>query len=207
MVDVERISVLLRPYTGEQEWAPAQLDSISIYIDILTRWNERTNLTSIRNPDEIVQRHFGESLFAAIQLLPSDSKATVIDVGSGAGFPGLPMKIYAPDLRLTLIEAHSKKNTFLREVVRALGLTGVEVSLGRAEHFNGKAELVTLRAVEQFDTVLPIAGSLVDDGGRLALMVGAGQVATAQEILPGAWTEPVPIPNSSARVLAVRTSN
>src|SRR6185369_11460862 len=207
MLDLERISVLLKPYTGEQEWTQSQLEIISTYIDILTKWNERTNLTSIRNPDEVVQRHFGESLFAAIQLLSSDSTSTVIDVGSGAGFPGLPLKIYAPDLRLTLIEAHSKKNTFLREVVRAIGLTGVEVFLGRAEQFTSKAALVTLRAVEHFNSILPIAGNLVEEGGRLAVMSGAPQVATASEILPGAWAEPVPIPNSHARVLAVRTSS
>jgi 16S rRNA (guanine527-N7)-methyltransferase len=205
-LDVERISELLTPYTGEYAWTPAQLDNISTYIDILNKWNERTNLTSIRNADEIVQRHFGESLFAATKLLQSDSTAEVVDVGSGAGFPGLPLKIYAPDVQLTMIEAHSKKNTFLREVVRALGLSGVNVVLGRAEQFTGKGDLVTLRAVEKFETILPVAGGLVQDGGRLAVMVGAPQVGTASEILPGAWQEPIPIPLSTARVLLVRNS-
>jgi 16S rRNA (guanine527-N7)-methyltransferase len=205
-LDVERISELLTPYTGEYAWAPAQLDRISTYIDILVKWNERTNLTSIRNPDEIVKRHFGESLFAATKLLESDSTVHVVDVGSGAGFPGLPLKIYAPDLQLTLIEAQSKKNTFLREVVRALGLSGVNVVLDRAEHFGGKGKLVTLRAVEKFDAILPIAGSLVQEGGRLAVMVGAAQVAIAGELLPGAWQEPIPVPLSATRVLLVRSS-
>jgi 16S rRNA (guanine527-N7)-methyltransferase len=205
-LDHERIIELLTPYTGEYAWTPAQLDYISIYIDILTKWNERTNLTSVRNPDEIVQRHFGESLFAATKLLQSDSAAHVIDVGSGAGFPGLPLKIYAPDLQLTLIEAHSKKNTFLREVVRALGVSGVNVVLDRAEHFSGKGELVTVRAVEKFDAILPVAGAMVEEGGRLALMVGAAQVGTAMEILPGGWQEPTPVPLSTARVLLVRNS-
>jgi 16S rRNA (guanine527-N7)-methyltransferase len=172
----------------------------------LTKWNERTNLTSIRNPDEIVQRHFGESLFAATKLLESDSTVRVVDVGSGAGFPGLPLKIYAPDVQLTLIEAHSKKNTFLREVVRALDLSGVNVVLERAEQFGGKGELVTLRAVEKFEAILPVAGGLVQEGGRLAVMVGTAQVATAAEVLPGAWQEPIPIPLSTTRVIAVRNS-
>jgi 16S rRNA (guanine527-N7)-methyltransferase len=205
-LDVERISELLTPYTGEYAWTPAQLDNISTYIDILEKWNGRTNLTSIRNPDEIVQRHFGESLFAATKLLASDSTIHVVDVGSGAGFPGVPLKIFAPDVQLTLIEAHSKKNTFLREVVRALGLTGVNVVLERAEQFGGKGELVTLRAVERFESILSAAGALVQEGGRLALMVGAAQVATATEILPGAWQEPIPLPLSTARVLLVRNS-
>jgi 16S rRNA (guanine527-N7)-methyltransferase len=205
-LEPERIIELLTPYTGEYAWTSAQLDKISTYIDILTKWNERTNLTSIRNPDEIVQRHFGESLFVATKLLESDSTVRVVDVGSGAGFPGLPLKIYAPDVQLTLIEAHSKKNTFLREVVRALDLSGVNVVLERAEQFGGKGELVTLRAVEKFEAILPVAGGLVQEGGRLAVMVGTAQVATASEILPGAWQEPIPIPLSTTRVLAVRTS-
>jgi 16S rRNA (guanine527-N7)-methyltransferase len=205
-LESERIVELLTPYTGEYAWTFAQLDYISTYIDILMKWNERTNLTSIRNPDEIVQRHFGESLFAATKLLESDSTVHVVDVGSGAGFPGLPLKIYAPDVQLTLIESHSKKNTFLREVVRALDLSGVNVVLERAEQFGGKGDLVTLRAVEKFEAILPVAGGLVQEGGRLAVMVGSAQVATAGEILPGAWQEPIPIPLSTTRVLAVRNS-
>ena len=153
-----------------------------------------------------MQRHFGESLFAATKLLESDSTIHVVDVGSGAGFPGLPLKIYAPAVQLTLIEAHSKKNTFLREVVRALGLSGVTVVLERAEQFGGKAELVTLRAVEKFDAILAIAGAMVAEGGRLAVMVGTAQVATGCEILPGGWQEPIPIPLSTTRVIAIRNS-
>ena len=204
-LDIVQINELLSPFLGECALSQMQLDNISIYIDILTRWNERTNLTSIRDPQEIVRRHFGESLFAAIRLLEPDSTATVVDVGSGAGFPGLLLKIYSPQIRLTLIEAHSKKNTFLREVVRSLKLPAVDVHLGRAEQFPGKAELVTLRAVEKFTEVLPVAASLVADGGRLALMVGAAQITTAKESLPGHWSEPVAIPNSASRVLLVRT--
>jgi 16S rRNA (guanine527-N7)-methyltransferase len=116
------------------------------------------------------------------------------------------LKIYAPDVQLTLIEAHSKKNTFLREVVRALDLSGVNVVLERVEQFGGKGELVTLRAVEKFEAILPVAGGLVQEGGRLAVMVGTAQVATAAEVLPGAWQEPIPIPLSTTRVIAVRNS-
>lgn len=204
-LDTVQINELLSPFLAERELSPTQLNYISTYIDILMRWNERTNLTSIRDPQEIVRRHFGESLFAAIRLLEPDSTATVVDVGSGAGFPGLLLKIYSPQIRLTLIEAHSKKNTFLREVVRSLKLPAVDVHLGRAEQFTGKAEVVTLRAVEKFTEVLPVAANLVGDGGRLALMVGAAQVDTAKECLPGHWSEPAAIPNSASRVLLVRT--
>src|SRR5246127_5639787 len=118
----------------------AQLQSISTYIDILQRWNARINLTAIRDEEEIVTRHFGESLFAAAHLFPlcspvisvvKDSK--VADVGSGAGFPGIPIKLWAPEISLTLIESNHKKATFLKEVTRALTLTGVDIQTPRAE--------------------------------------------------------------------------
>ncbi len=205
-VDSGRITELLAPYLGERELTPGQLDYISRYIDILIRWNERTNLTSIREPEDMVRRHFGESLFAATHLLESDSKRSVIDVGSGAGFPGLPLKIFAPGIGLTLIESQNKKSTFLREVVRALGLSGVEVYLGRAECYERKAELVTMRAVERFEESLRIAGTLVDEVGSLAVLIGSGQLPSAKEVLPGAWADPVPIPNSEGRVLVIRRS-
>src|SRR5438552_13734225 len=119
----------------------AQLESISIYIDILVRWNARVNLTSVRQPEEIVTRHFGESLFAARQLFPApmaDSQPPadhqrpttnnrVIDVGSGAGFPGIPIKMWEPQVHLTLIESNQKKATFLKEVARAITLTNIDV--------------------------------------------------------------------------------
>lgn len=206
-MDSARIAELLRPYLGERELTAAQLLQISTYINILTKWNEKTNLTAIREPEEMVRRHFGESLFAAAAWLEPDTAIHAIDVGSGAGFPGLPLKIYAPQLRLTLIEAHSKKNTFLREAIRALGLSGVDAYLGRAEQYDRKAELVTLRAVEKFESMLPVVGGLVEEGGRLALMIGSSQAAAAKEILPGAWADPVALPDSEGRVLLVRRAN
>ena len=156
----------------------AELQIISTYIDLLLRWNARINLTAIREPEEIVTRHFGESLFAARHLFPArsapgqapepaisevgKSSTSAIDVGSGAGFPGLPIKIWAPQIHLTLIESNQKKATFLREVVRTLTLTNINVFPGRAENYPGPpADVVTLRAVEQFDTALPVATRLV----------------------------------------------
>ena len=167
--------------------SPTQVQSISAYIDLLLRWNARINLTSIREPEQIVTRHFGESLFAARALFPTtgrvvagDSPAHLIDIGSGAGFPGLPIKIWAPDIRLTLIESNQKKATFLREVIRAIRFTNVDVLAGRAEDFPtpqpGEPRTVTLRAVERFEHILPVAATLVPPGGRLALLIGDSQV-------------------------------
>ena len=177
--------------------------SISVYIDVLLKWNARMNLTAVRGPEQIVERHFGEALFATRNLLTPTSSMTVADVGSGAGFPGIPMKIYAPQIRLTLIEAHGKKATFLREVGRAISLTNIDVFSGRAEDWGKTADLVTLRAVEKFEAVLPVAGRLASSGGRLGLLIGSKQAAQAEELVSGQWMPDVPIPGSRERVLKV----
>lgn len=202
LVEPHRIVTLLEPYICASALSAAQLNNISTYVNILTRWNARTNLTAIRDEDAIVRRHFGESLFAAKELVGPDAEIDVIDVGSGAGFPGFPLKIYAPGIALTLVESHGKKATFLREVARALGLKGVTVLEKRAEQVDAKAGLVTFRAVEKFESILLAAAELVASGGRLGILVGSGQVARASELLGGAWEE-MAVPESESRVLAV----
>lgn len=207
-LELSRIADLLAPYLAPARLAPQQLVHISMYIDILLRWNQKIALTAVRAPEEIVQRHFGESLFAARRLFPAPpvppSGTTAVDVGSGAGFPGLPLKIFAPALRLTLIESQLKKAAFLREVVRALALREVEVFAGRAQDFPGQADLVTLRAVERFEAMLPVAARLVAPAGRLALLIGAAQAERARRLLPAfAWESPVALPHSQQRILLV----
>jgi 16S rRNA (guanine527-N7)-methyltransferase len=203
---------------GSAVLSAIQLQSISTYIDILLRWNARINLTAIRDPEEIVTRHFGESLFAARHLLPGYpvppvpsvlkdfDRPSVADLGSGAGFPGLPIKLWAPDIALTLIESNQKKATFLREVTRALTLTDVNVYSGRAETLATQStfDLVTLRAVERFADVLSIAASLVAPEGRLALLIGGSQRHQAQTALPNfSWHEPLHLPYSQSRILLI----
>ncbi|MGH9601283.1 MAG: 16S rRNA (guanine(527)-N(7))-methyltransferase RsmG [Terriglobales bacterium] len=205
-MDAQEISRLLVPFVPAPGLNAKQLNHISMYIDVLLRWNHKINLTAVREPENIVTRHFGESLFAARHLFAErpDPTMRVIDVGSGAGFPGLPLKIYAPAVRLTLIESHSRKAAFLREVIRALKLANAEVFAGRAEDFSGGGELVTLRAVERFEQVLPAAARLVQPGGRMALLIGVRQVQLARQALPDlVWNLPQPIPESAERVLLV----
>src|SRR5207244_13631657 len=108
----------------------AQIEGIRKYMDLLLLWNHKVSLTSIVDPGEILARHFGESMFAAAKF--SILKGRLADVGSGAGFPGLALKIIRPELHVTLIEANAKKSAFLAEVVRDLGLIGVDVL--RASH-------------------------------------------------------------------------
>lgn len=217
-----RIAELLRPFLT-WDLSDRQLGSISIYIDILLKWNQRMNLTAVRESDEIVTRHFGESLFAAQELFPAHvgtaaprasggtrdeakrDALTVVDVGSGAGFPGLPIKIWAAQIRLTLIESNHKKATFLKEAVRTLGLEAVDVFDGRAETFPAaSAEVVTLRAVERFEDVLPIAAGLAKLGGCLALLIGNTQIERAKAgVMDLRWEAAIPVPLSNNRVLLI----
>src|SRR5882672_2097875 len=113
-----RIADLLTPYLPDP---PATLiPQLSAFLDLLLKWNARTNLTAIRDPEEIVRRHFGESLFTA-QHLPKFN--TLLDFGSGAGFPGIPIQLLYPEARITLAESQGKKSSFLHEATRTLGLS------------------------------------------------------------------------------------
>jgi 16S rRNA (guanine527-N7)-methyltransferase len=163
------------------------------------------NLTAVRDPEEIITRHFGESLFAAMKLFPApEALATAIDIGSGAGFPGLPLKIWNPAMELTLIESNQKKSAFLREAIRTLNLRNVRVRAERAEHVFAQANLVTLRAVERFQEILPVALKLTARPGRIALLIGNSQVPIAKSVLTDVrWEDPAPLPLSQNRSLLV----
>jgi len=211
-MDSAHISALLDPFLVSP-LSQMQLQQISTYIDILLRWNARINLTAIRNQEEIVTRHFGESLFLARHVFPDASRQTteptrVLDIGSGAGFPALPLKIYSPEIQLTMIESNHKKATFLREVARALTLTDINVIAERAESLAAnpsfpKAEVVTFRAVENFDQTLKQAAALLAPDGTLALLIGASQLERLARVPKLSWSVPVPVPSSDARVLSV----
>lgn len=203
-VESTRIAELLTPFTGNDPLSAEIVDGLKLYLDLLLRWNAHINLTAVRGPEQIVARHFGESLFAA-KLLLDQLPITLADVGSGAGFPGVPMKLWAPQNPLTLIESQQKKATFLREVVRTLDLKAAEVFCGRAEDWPKVADVVTLRAVEKFQRMLPVAAGLVAPGGRLCLLIGEKQLTKARELVAEAftWHDPVAIPQSDGRVVAV----
>jgi 16S rRNA (guanine527-N7)-methyltransferase len=203
-VDIAAIAQLLEPFITLDE---TRLRAISKYIDLLLKWNARMNLTAIRVPEDMVQRHFGESFFAANYLLSQRLlEKSVIDLGSGAGFPGVPFAMLAPDVQVTLIESNQKKATFLRELIYLLELNNARIFGDRAESYAGSAGLVTMRAVEKFDKALTSAQRLVELGGRLALMIGSSQMAGAQELAPHVeWGEPVAIPGGHSRILLVGT--
>jgi len=234
-MDAARIAALLEPFLDQPLPSPA-LEQISIYIDLLLRWNARINLTAIRNPEEIVTRHFGESFFLASHLFPERVARTflsaqgspqskearaplvaqaairpyprVLDLGSGAGFPALPLKIWSPDIHLTMIESNHKKAAFLRELTRALTLMNVNIIIERAETLVRQdpplADIVTLRAVERFSTVIPLAIRFLTPSARLAVLIGASQLPALSDLAPTIdWLQPISIPRSHSRVLAV----
>jgi len=199
------IRELLAPYLPDDEVDDSLLASIQIHLDLLLRWNQHMNLTALRSPEEIVSRHFGESLFAAHALIPRAAAQNVFDVGSGAGFPGLPFKYWAHRLRLTLIEGHGKKATFLREVGRALHFSDYSVLNARAESITQTASLVTMRAVEKFEHILTSAAKLVSPGGRLALLIGEAQRERALSLLPDGESTILPLPSSDQSILLTWT--
>src|SRR5215469_907205 len=188
----ETIRQLLEPYLAH--WSGGTLSSpliaqVSDYLDLLIRWNSRVSLTAIRRPEEMIERHFGESLFTGAHLASRlAAGSTLLDYGSGPGFPGLPIQMLLPEIRVTVAESQAKKVAFLREVIRTLGLDA-EVWPRRVEEMAAERrfDAVTMRAVEKMATTVEGATARVSEGGWLAALVGPGiQVAGAEEFLiPG----------------------
>jgi len=195
------IRAALQPYgvsLGE-----AQVEAIRRYASILLLWNQKLNLTSLRNPTEILGRHFGESLFA-LAVVPVSS-GRLADVGSGAGFPGLALKAARPELDVHLIESNSKKAVFLTEVARTLGVR-VEIHRGRYQELRPDPhsfDFVTTRALGDPRLVLRWARATLKETGRVVLWLGAGDAARTSSSLNWTWREPIPIPQSLRRVLLI----
>jgi 16S rRNA (guanine527-N7)-methyltransferase len=196
------VQVLLSPF-GVSLSTP-QGEAVVSYLDLLLRWNRKINLTSIRKPEEIVQRHFGESLYLSKVI---EVKGGLLDIGSGAGFPGLALKILYPELAVTLLEPVAKKRAFLKEVARAFRMTDVEVLPERLAEFAvgtrlGAYDVATARAVGQLDSLVPLAARCLRPSGKLGLWLGLDQVATALQAGPKFhWSNPIAIPLSSQRVI------
>jgi 16S rRNA (guanine527-N7)-methyltransferase len=183
-----RLESLLAPYLGSHPTPAPLYEQLSAYLDLLLKWNARTNLTAIREPEAIVHRHFGESLFAGTHLASRLAPhAALLDFGSGAGFPGLPIQLLLPHLRVTLAESQNKKAAFLREAVRTLGLS-TEVFAARVETMAAgqRFDAVTLRAVDRMPEALDAARGRIVPGGWLAVLTtGRDSAATEEFAIPG----------------------
>ena len=195
MLDEARLRQLLEPFG--LDLSTLQAEQILAYLQLLLRWNQKINLTAIRTPEECVTRHFGESLFIARHL---ELRGNLLDIGSGAGFPGLALKIAFPQLAVTLLEPVAKKRAFLKEAARACGFGPVEVRGERLEDWAGATpapafDCATMRAVGKLDVLVPLAAHCLKPGGSLLLWLTRDQAAGLAGIESGlAWGNPIPIP-------------
>jgi 16S rRNA (guanine527-N7)-methyltransferase len=180
------------------------LPLIRTYISLLLKWNRAVSLTTVTNPVEIVARHFGECIFAT-KLLPMDN-CRLVDIGTGAGFPGLAIKTFCPKLGLMLVESNKKKCAFLHEVVRGLGFSDVEIRAERFEQIRPQtieANVITSRAVGEFKQLLRWSKSALAHRGHLMLWVGAND-ATRIVSDPGwIWQPATRIPESQRRYILI----
>ncbi|HDY85557.1 hypothetical protein LCGC14_0733360 [marine sediment metagenome] len=146
-----------------------QISQLLTYVQLLDKWNKVYNLTSVRDPQEMISRHILDSL-AVLPYLPGPS---LLDVGTGAGLPGIPVAIANPNISVTLLDSNSKKTRFLQQVKAELGLTNITVVHGRVEQAElAKFTTVTARAFSTIDVIIDLAGRHCDDAGSLVLMKG-----------------------------------
>ena len=181
-----------------------QVALIQRYMGMLLAWNEKVNLTAIRDPLEVLYRHFCESMYAAVAVPLKAGR--LADVGSGGGLPGLALKIARPELQVFLIESNVKKATFLAEVVRELGLADTRVFVSRYEELGEEiapVDFVCSRALGEFGKFLRWAGSERVAASNSVLWVGGRDIDEIKKIGGWTWREPVPIPKSLQRVLLV----
>jgi 16S rRNA (guanine527-N7)-methyltransferase len=176
---------------GIVDLSQRQVAALEAHYDLLLRWNKTLNLTTITSLEEAVERHYCESLFLGAQLPAGNLR--VVDVGSGAGFPGFPVGILRPDCSVALVESHQRKAVFLREASRKVG--NVRVIAKRAEDVE-----------EEFDHLISRAVSYEDLRGALNKLAPAADLLTGAENPPGLgmdWDEAIAVPWGNARFLRI----
>jgi 16S rRNA (guanine527-N7)-methyltransferase len=186
--------------SGQPALDPETANRFEAYLHLLTRWNSRTNLTAIRDQEGILRHHFLESI-AAARALPAGI-TSLLDFGSGAGFPGVPIALCRPEIAVTLAESQGKKAAFLREAARVLGF-GANVHAARAEELGKTFGCVTLRAVDRMDEAIRAASGLVAPGGWLAPLTTSSDSTEIQGIAGSgfSWQPPVRLPGGNQRIL------
>lgn len=198
---VHRLNALLAR-AGEAELERELASNFALYLSLLMRWNARLNLTAVRDEEGILSRHFVESI-ACARVIPEGVSA-LLDFGSGAGFPGIPIGLCRREISVTLAESQNKKGAFLREAVRKLGLNA-SVFGGRAETLRAEFGAVTMRAVDRMERAVGMAAALVALEGWLILMTTREELA-GLEAATGRnfdWMRPIPLPLSESRLIAM----
>ena len=190
---VEEAGVLLEPIHYKQ---------LNEYLSLILRWNTRMNLTAVRDPGQMVSRHLVESVVCALAL-PS-AISSLLDFGSGAGLPGIPIAICRPGIAVTLAESQNKKAGFLREAIRVTGLAAT-VHSGRAEIIESRFDCVALRAVDHMEGAVRAATSLLVPRGWLVVMTSLGSLAAIERSAGQdmTWDKPVALPGGVQRILLV----
>lgn len=196
-----RLNALLAK-AGLDSVDPALLTRFEDYLSLVLRWNARVNLTAIRDEEGIISRHFLESI-ACARALPAGIH-TLLDFGSGAGFPGVPIALCRPEIAVTLAESQGKKAAFLSEVVRVLGISST-IHSGRAEELSVVFDCVTMRAVDKMGLAVQTASKLIRPGGWLVLMTTSADLPALQDVAGAEfrWSESLQLPGSEDRLIAL----
>lgn len=208
-MNADATKVRLQSLVGAAGLTPlddATTDRLVIYISLFVRWNERINLSAIRDEEGIISRHIIESILVS-SVLPQEIR-TLLDFGSGAGLPGIPIALCRPEMAVTLAESQGKKAAFLQEVVRALGIQA-KVHSGRAEVLGTVFDCVTLRAVDKMPKAVAAAAPLVAPAGWLALMTTTGE-RDGLERAAGtefSWSIEKRLPGGAHRIVALGSRN
>ncbi len=195
-----RLNALLED-AGLEPLDPRTAARFESYLSLFLRWNQRLNLSSVRDEESIITTHLVESITVA-RALPAGI-ASLLDFGSGAGLPGIPIALCRPEIAVTLAESQSKKAAFLQEVVRTLGIPA-KVHAGRAETIEGVFDCVILRAVDKMPKAVVAAAKLVAPAGWLALLSTTNQLdalksAASREFF---WRPQTHLPGSAKRIVA-----
>ena len=190
---------------GIEEPAEAQTTRLGKHYSMLCRWNQRLNLTRITEPREAARLHYAECLFGASFIAGAH---TVLDIGSGAGFPAVPIAIAKTDTDVTALEANQKKALFLKEAKDELGLTNLKVVCARLDEFDCAGyELLTSRALDQSETILPPVIERLSPRQKLMIFCGPDLLGKLEgAVRGGCKVETHPIPESDARILAIFSS-
>jgi 16S rRNA (guanine527-N7)-methyltransferase len=187
--------------SGMQPLDTETVAKFGIYLSLILRWNSRLNLTSLRTEDAIIIKHLAESI-ACARAIPEGVK-TLLDFGSGAGLPGIPIALCRPEIAVTLAESQGKKAAFLREAVRTLTISA-KVHSGRAEDLHSAFDCVVLRAVDRMPRAVSAAAKLIIPGGWLGLMTTNGDLAGLQSAAGPefSWGRQIALPNATDRIVA-----
>jgi 16S rRNA (guanine527-N7)-methyltransferase len=198
----EQMEDVLAPYGISAD--PALLDQIRVYTEVLRSWNDKIALTAVTDPLQILKIHFGESFFAASAAQIGGGR--LADIGTGAGFPGIPIRMVRTGIDLTLVESIAKKTAFLAEVIRRMNLPNVNVMRSRMEDVQKSIpdfDYITARALGHYERLLNWSESKLSVRGRVVLLLGHRDADNLAKTGEWDWQSRTSIPGSDSRVILV----